>query len=59
MAQHVEYKFAHILDKALESVFGYITVLPGAFSAYRWDVINGDPLWKDYFHSLREPHALD
>jgi chitin synthase len=27
-AQVVEYKFAHIFDKALESLFGYITVLP-------------------------------
>lgn len=34
-AQVVEYKFTHIFDKALESVIGYITILPGAFSAYR------------------------
>lgn len=59
MAQHVEYKFAHILDKALESVFGYITVLPGAFSAYRWSVIDGKPLWEDYFHSLKNPQEMD
>lgn len=57
-AQHVEYKFAHILDKALESSIGYITVLPGAFSAYKWSVIDGKPLWEDYFHSLKNPHLL-
>lgn len=38
-AQVFEYSFGHILDKNFESFFGFIHVLPGAFSGYRWDAI--------------------
>ena len=41
-AQIFEYKVSNIFDKALESVFGFISVLPGAFSAYRWEAIKND-----------------
>lgn len=54
-AQHFEYKISNIMDKSLESVFGFISVLPGAFSAYRYEAIRADkgsgPL-PEYFRSL-------
>lgn len=33
-AQYVEYKLAHYIDKSSESLFGFISVLPGAFSVF-------------------------
>lgn len=34
--QFCEWKVSHLLQKPIESVCGFLTVLPGAFSAFRW-----------------------
>jgi hypothetical protein len=57
--QTVEYTFSHIFDKALESCFGYIGVLPGAFSAYRWEAIKGGPLEDDYYTTMTRPEIMN
>ena len=43
-SQYVEYKLSHYMDKAAESLFGFVSVLPGAFSTFRWECIKGRPL---------------
>jgi chitin synthase len=48
-AQNFEYKVSCLLDRPFESVCGYLTVLPGAFSAYKFRAIMGRPL-EQYFH---------
>lgn len=39
-AQNFEYKLGNLMDKCCESSMGFITVLPGAFSAYRWSALS-------------------
>ncbi|KAL3239340.1 chitin synthase CHS1 [Nakaseomyces bracarensis] len=54
-SQNFEYKMSNILDKTTESNFGFITVLPGAFSAYRLEAVRGLPLQK-YFYGESMEH---
>ena len=50
-AQYAEYKLSHYIDKSFETIFGFVSVLPGAFSTFRWEAIRGDPL-KSFFKGL-------
>ena len=52
-AQFYEYKMGHTPDKACESFFGYNSVLPGAYSLFRWPAIQGRPL-QEFFKGLRK-----
>lgn len=33
------YKMTHVMDKPVDSLFGFLPVIPGAFSMYRWVAI--------------------
>lgn len=57
-AQYVEYKIAHYLDKASETIFGFVSVLPGAFSAFRWQAIKGKPL-EVFFNEMKKLGRVD
>ena len=55
-AQQMEYNLAHVIDKPFESAFGFIHVLPGAFSGYNMRALGGEDdggrLLKEYFRSI-------
>jgi chitin synthase len=56
--QYTEYKFSHYLDKAYESLFGFVTVLPGAFATFRYAALEGSPL-SDFLKGLSKDAQLD
>lgn len=61
--QNFEYKMSNILDKPCESVFGYISVLPGALSAYRYSALKNHPdgtgPLKAYFQGEKQDEATN
>ena len=57
-AQYFEYKMSTYADKAIESTFGFVSVLPGAFSTFRWECINGDPL-REFLKGSKDEFSMD
>ena len=56
-----EYNFAHIIDKPFESMSGFINVLPGAFSGYRWEALkrnknSGKSILDAYLKTVIDPN---
>ena len=60
-AQWLEFRLAHSLQKTFESVCGFIPVLPGAFSAYRWNALKENDLIiiDEYLKPFKSPESLD
>ena len=56
-AQYVEYKIANYFDKQMESFFGFVSVLPGAFSTFRWEWIKGNPL-KEFLKGAKDEFGM-
>ena len=54
VAQFYEYKMGHTPDKACESLYGYNSVLPGAYSLFRWEAVQGKPLQEFYRGNNKE-----
>lgn len=60
-AQWIEFKLAHSLQKTFESVCGFIPVLPGAFSAYRWKVLSdqNNRVIDEYLAPFKSPEKMN
>jgi cellulose synthase/poly-beta-1,6-N-acetylglucosamine synthase-like glycosyltransferase len=56
-AQWLEFRLAHSLQKSFESFCGFIPVLPGAFSAYRWRALsaNKNQVINEYLKPFKNP----
>jgi chitin synthase len=46
-----------MIDKCFEAFFGFIGVLPGAFSMFRWQAIQNDPLEKFFYGMEKDKHS--
>lgn len=55
-AQQFEHSWDNIYEKSYQSLFGFLPVLPSAWSAYRWDALAEDNLLeKEYLVPIKNP----
>lgn len=54
--QYYEYKVSHFIDKSFEAMFGFQSVLPGAFSVFRWRAIKDKPL-EEFFKGINRGYT--
>src|SRR5947199_10120287 len=57
-AQNFEYKMSNVLDKPLENLFDFISVLPKAFFAYRYVALQNDHMRRGSLASYFKGEAL-
>jgi chitin synthase len=46
-----------MVDKCFEALFGFIGVLPGAFSMFNWKAIRNEPLQKFFYGMEKHSHS--
>jgi chitin synthase len=47
-----------MIDKASEAFFGFMPVLPGAFSGYRWEAIQSDSSMGEYLKTQLDSNYI-
>jgi chitin synthase len=52
--QDIEHRLINFVEKPIEDTIGYVSVLPSAFSVYRWKILSDKEILDSYFQIIRE-----